>query len=74
MTNREWLAKYLHVTDVGAVYNYMIDEAICFSSWHNGRPSTCPLGDNSYITCMDCFNIWLEQDYHGGIECLNISS
>lgn len=74
MTNREWLAKYLHVTDVGAVYNYMIDEAICFSPWHNGRPSTCPLGDNSYITCMDCFNIWLEQDYHGGIECLNISS
>ena len=71
MTNREWLAKYMHVSNVGDVFKYALEQGICLSPWHDGNPIDCPLIDIKHdksADCIDCFNAWLNQNYYEGTE------
>lgn len=68
MTNREWLTKYMHVTDMNDVFNYVMGQEFCLSLWYDGHPDNCPFANDDEIDCSDCFNSWLDQDYYEGTE------
>lgn len=43
MTNREWLSKYMNVTDMNDVFNYTMGQCFCLSAWYDGHPDNCPI-------------------------------
>lgn len=68
MTNCEWLAKYMHVTDMNEVFKYSVEQGFCLSPWHDGCSLNCPFADDDEIDCPDCFMAWLNQNYYEGTE------